>query len=215
MPAVAPRLQTLIADDHPAMTSFLSDFLAIQPGVIVAGVVHTGPEVLQFCAKQPIDFLILDLGLPGLSGLEVLAALQADFPSIRTLVFSALSSERVIRSALDMGARGFVEKTATVEELAEALTLVPTGQTYMGPEIRAAMITMMHNRHRQIAMTAEELKVLRWLNQGVHNKAIADQLGMSSSGTYKMIDRVKAKLGVKTPADLIFAGIQYGVTLGA
>ena len=211
MPSSASRsLQVLIADDHPAIARLVQDFLSIQPKVKVAGVVHNGPAVLEFCANHPVDVLILDLGLPGMSGLEVLTALKADFPKIRTLVFSALCTEQVIRSALDLGALGFLEKSAALEELSEALTEVLDGQAYMGPAIRTAMVKMMHTRH--VTLSAEELKVLRWLTQGVQNKEIADQLGMSISGTYKVIERVKTKLGVKSPADLIFAGIQYGVT---
>ena len=211
MPSSASRsLQVLIADDHPAIARLVQDFLSIRPKVKVAGVVHNGPAVLEFCANHPVDVLILDLGLPGMSGLEVLTALKADFPKIRTLVFSALCTEQVIRSALDLGALGFLEKSAALEELSEALTKVLDGQAYMGPAIRTAMVKMMHTRH--VTLSAEELKVLRWLTQGVQNKEIADQLGMSISGTYKVIERVKTKLGVKSPADLIFAGIQYGVT---
>ncbi len=214
MPSSASRsLHVLIADDHPAIARLVQDFLSIRPKVKVAGVVHNGPAVLEFCTKHPVDVLILDLGLPGMSGLEVLTALKADFPKIRTLVFSALSTEQVIRSALDMGALGFLEKSASLEELSEALTKVLGGQSYLGPAIQTAMVKMMHKPH--VTLSAEELKVLRWLTQGVQNKEMADQLDMSISGTYKVIDRVKSKLGVKTPADLIFAGIQYGVTVAS
>ena len=73
---------------------------------------------------------------------------------------------------------------------------------------------MMRSRHGQPPLTAEEIKVLRWLNEGVMNKEISKQLGMSLSGTYKMIDRIKAKTGAKTPADLIFSGIQHGIISG-
>lgn len=212
MPPVATPLRTLIADDHPAITRLLEDFLANRPKFVVVGVVHTGLAVQEFCAKRPVDCLILDLGLPDMSGLEVLAALKAGFPGIRTLVFSSHITEQVIRSALDLGALGFLEKSATLEELSEALTKMIDGHAYMGPTIRAALVKMMRNRYTHVALTADELKVLRWLTQGVQNKEMADRLGMSISGTYKVIERVKTKLGVKTPADLVFAGIQYGIS---
>ena len=207
----SPHVNTLIADDHPAIARLLGDFLATQPRVVVAGVVHTGPAVLEFCATHPVDFLVLDLGLPGMSGLEVLAVLQTEFPRVRTLVFSALFTEKVIQSALELGARGFVEKTAAFEEISEAFTRVIGGQTYMGPAVRAAIIHMMRSRNDQPPLTAEEVKLLRWLSEGAVNKDISTRLGVSLSGTYKMIDRVKAKIGAKTPADLIFSGIQHGV----
>ena len=138
--------------------------------------------------------------------------MKAGFPGIRTLVFSSHITEQVIRSALDLGALGFLEKSATLEELSEALTKMIDGHAYMGPTIRAALVKMMRNRYTHVALTADELKVLRWLTQGVQNKEMADRLGMSISGTYKVIERVKTKLGVKTPADLVFAGIQYGIS---
>ena len=210
----SPDVQTLIADDHPALARLLGDFISSQPRIALAGIVHTGPAVLEFCATHPVNFLILDLGMPGMSGLEVLSVLKIEFPRVRTLVFSALTSENVIRSALEQGARGFVEKTAPFEEVSDAVTRVIAGETFMGSAVRSAIIRMMRSRHGQPPLTAEEIKVLRWLNEGVMNKEISKRLSMSLSGTYKMLDRIKAKTGAKTPADLIFSGIQHGIISG-
>ncbi len=117
----SPDVQTLIADDHPALARLLGDFISSQPRIALAGIVHTGPAVLEFCATHPVNFLILDLGMPGMSGLEVLSVLKIEFPRVRTLVFSALFTEKVIQSALEQGARGFVEKTAPFEEVSDAV----------------------------------------------------------------------------------------------
>ena len=204
--------KTLIADDHPTIARLLGDFLSTQPDVVLAGIVHTGPAVLEFCANNPVDFLILDLGLPGMSGLEVLETLKKEFPNIRTLVFSALSTEKVIRSALELGARGFLEKSAAFEEVADGVARVIAGETFMGPAVRTTIIRMMSKRDDP-SLTNEEIKFLRRINQGMPSKEIAKEFNISLSGAYKIIDRIKAKLGARTPADLIFAGMQYGITI--
>ena len=205
--------KTLIADDHPTIARLLGDFLSTQPDVVLAGIVHTGPAVLEFCANNPVDFLILDLGLPGMSGLEVLETLKKEFPNIRTLVFSALSTEKVIRLALELGARGFLEKSAAFEEVADGVARVIAGETFMGPAVRTTIIRMMSKRDDHPSLTNEEIKFLRRINQGMPSKEIAKEFNISLSGAYKIIDRIKAKLGARTPADLIFAGMQYGITI--
>lgn len=204
----------LVADDHPVLARLLSDFFRGLPGVTLVGTAHDGRSAVDACMAQQVDVLVLDLGLPNMGGLEVLAALKAANARVRTLVFSALVNERTVASAFENGALGFLEKSAPFDELEDAIARVSRGEPYLGAAVRPIIATLARQRFGGAQqLTQTELHILRQMNAGHSLKVIARELNMSVSGVYKAVGRTKEKLGASTTADLFFAGLRLGVTV--
>lgn len=210
-----PTCRLLVADDHPVLAKLLAEFFQTIPGVECVGTAHDGATALDICMSGAVDVLVLDLGLPRVSGLEVLSALKDAKLPLRTLVFSALVNESTVIGAFEKGALGFLEKSAPFEDLQDAVGHVFKGDPYLGAAVRPLIAKMVRQQSSERRLNDQELLVLRHLNAGHNPKHIARETGLSLSGVYKAIHRIKTKLGARSSADLLFAGIRLGVTVDA
>ena len=203
--------KVLIVDDHPSIAQLLSEFVSQQPGFIVVGTHHDGPSAIQACDAQRPNLVILDMGLPDKSGgLAALSAIRRNHPDTRVLVFSAFSTMHVVQEAMRLGAHGFLEKTAPLPELLEALKRVRQGSTYLGARASAMLREVVKNGLNQSSLAAQDQTILRLLAQGAVVKEIATTLELSPSMIYKLLTRLRENLGAKTNEDLIVIAMQRG-----
>jgi DNA-binding NarL/FixJ family response regulator len=201
--APAPQ-RVFVADDHPVLARLLADYVrgSAGPAFTFAGLAHDGETALRACAQGAVDLLVLDIGLPGLTGLEVLQKLRSAAPRVRTLIFSAQCTEQTVQTAFGLGAAGFVEKTATFEELVVGLRALADGRTAFGPAAMVAMRSIVRRGASPTPLAADEMAVLRLLHAGQCAKEIAPVVGLSVSGTYKLITRVRRKICENPMLDL-------------
>jgi DNA-binding NarL/FixJ family response regulator len=211
-PASRPTIH--IADDHPAITVLLGEFI---DSLGLYGAITTTANGLDTMAKLRVDrpdLLLLDLGLPGISGLEVLAAIRDEKLPTKVLVFSGICEPDTLRVCLDMGAWGYLEKSAPFELIAEALPKVLAGQNFFGPAAQDALRLLIKRRAVERDLPTQHLIALRLLREGNNVKEIADKLGCSLSGSYKIIDRLKVRFEVETAAQLADIAVRYGLGVG-
>ncbi|MBS0663495.1 MAG: response regulator transcription factor [Verrucomicrobia bacterium] len=203
--------QVLIVDDHPSIAQLLAEFIDQQPGFKVVGTVNEGPAAIQACAEHRPDLIVLDIGLPDKSGgLAVLATVRKLHPDTHVLVFSASSTMHVVQEAMRLGAHGFLEKTAPLSELLDALQRVRQGSTYLGARVSAMLREVVKNGLSQSVIAAQEQTILRLLARGAVVKEIATSLNLSPSMIYKLLTRLREHLGAKTNEDLIVIAVQRG-----
>ena len=157
--------------------------------------------------------VILDLNLPGIGGLEVIARLNIADPNARVLVLSMHDDEIHVTRALQVGAAGYVSKNAPPDEILEAIRRVAAGHTYLEHEIaeELAFSSVRTSWHPLKDLSSRDLEVLRLLAKGCTLPQIADTVGISYKTAANNCSQIKAKLRAATTADLVRLAIQSGL----
>jgi two-component system, NarL family, invasion response regulator UvrY len=196
-------MKILIIDDHLVVREGLRRLLSSVPDVSVHEATSTQEALLEFRAHRP-DLVLLDLNLPNSSGLELLRRLILEDKRARILIFSMHAEPIYVMHALKAGARGYVSKSAPVDELVTAVKLVANGDPYIEREIASDIVLTRYFGNDPLQqLTTREIDIMRLLGEGKDLKAISELLGV----TYKTIANsctvIKGKLGVHRTADLI------------
>lgn len=200
----------LIVDDHAIVRDGLRRLLQERPEMTVANAA-SGEEALQLAAKERFDLILLDLNLPGVGGLELLRRLLR-LQQMPVLVFSQHSEAIYATRALESGARGYISKNATPEELLEAIDTVMAGGQVVEKAIAAEMAV-----HEQAddaylrPLTERDLEILRLLAAGHSLSDISKRLGIAYKTVANTLSRIKEKLGVSQTSELIRIAMGRGL----
>jgi DNA-binding NarL/FixJ family response regulator len=178
-------IRVMLADDHTLVRAGIRSLLEKLPGVEVAGEASDGREVLDLIRASQPDVVLMDISMPGLNGLEALAAITRDFPPVRVIILSMHHNDEYVWKALRSGASGYLLKKAATAELPAALKSVVGGETYLSREIASQFLKKFPLR--QIArtnsplegLTSRQREILQLLAEGQTTKAIALILGIS------------------------------------
>jgi two-component system, NarL family, invasion response regulator UvrY len=206
-------MKLLIVDDHPIVRAGLRRLLASERGFDIVEAA-TGPEAIAAFREQQPDLVILDLNLPGLSGLEVLSRLRADNPKARVLVLSMLDNPLYVTRVLEAGAGGYVSKSAPPEQLLEAVRRVGAGQPYIEHEIAQELVlwNLRTTSEPLRQLSQRDVEILRLLAEGNSLTEIAGALGIGYKTVANHCSQLKAKLATPRMADLIRLAISSGLS---
>jgi two-component system, NarL family, invasion response regulator UvrY len=206
-------MRLLVVDDHPVVRSGIRRLLAADPSVEIreAG---TGPEALGIAREFRPDLVILDLNLPGMSGLDVIVRLKLADARLRILVISMHDNPLYVARALQAGAKGYVSKNAPPDQLLEAVKRVGGGHSYIEHEIaqELALWNVGTPAHPLKDLSPRDLEILRLLGDGGSLPEIAGALGVSYKTVANQCSQLKARLGAARTADLIRIAIAYGIS---
>ncbi len=199
------KIRVLLADDHAVLRSGLKMLLESQPDIIVVGEAGDGKTALSMATALLPDVLLLDVGMPGMDGLDVLQAIRVDTPQCRVLLLTMHEEEAILRAALRAGASGYVLKRAAEAELLTAIRAVARGEAYVDPVLTRTMIegylesTEAAETREQIdGLTAREVEVLKLIAEGYTNKEVAEKLVVSVKTVETHKAHIAGKLGVKS-----------------
>jgi two-component system invasion response regulator UvrY len=204
-------MKILVVDDHPIVRSGLRRLLAAEAEEIQEAA-NGQSAVSVFRASRP-TLIILDLNLPGISGLEVIERLKIVDPKARILVLSMHDDPMHVRRALQAGAAGYVTKNARPDEIIEAVRRVANGGTYVEHAVAEELVflSIKLQAHPLSELSTRELEVLRLLAKGCSLSTIASIIGVSQKTAANSSSRIKAKLGARTTADLISIALDSGL----
>ncbi|MFE0731929.1 response regulator [Streptomyces antibioticus] len=172
----AKSIRVLLAEDQGMMRGALALLLGMEPDIEVVAQVGTGDEIVDAALLHRPDVALLDIELPGISGLEAAAALRDEAPDCRVLILTTFGRPGCLRRAMEAGAAGFLVKDGPVEELAAAIRKVLTGETVVDPALAAAALGAGPN-----PLTARERDVLKASVDGATVADIAGRLHLSES----------------------------------
>ena len=199
----------LIVDDHAMIRTGLRQVCAhLSPGASVLEADGAGSALALQKSEQP-RLTILDLNMPGVSGLELLRQLLESDANARVLVFSMHGEPVYAAKALEIGARGYLSKNASPEELRTALSRVLSGSTYVEAEIAQHLVAHASGQRQQLS--DRDLEILRLLGEGRSFTEIAQQLGLGYKTVANSATAIKSKLGVARTADLIRLSVEMGI----
>jgi DNA-binding NarL/FixJ family response regulator len=201
----------LVVDDHPLFRAALRHAIAtaLAPTRIEeAGTLDIARDAL---AADEFDLVLLDLKMPGVQGLSGLIYLRSEFPDTPVVVVSASEEPRIMRRAIDLGASGFIPKSASAEVLRQALQAILAGELWVPEEAR----TLPPDDRRTAALarkmatlTPQQMRVLMMLREGLLNKQIAFQLGVAEATVKAHVSSVLQKLGVDSRTQAVIAATQ-------
>ena len=204
--------RVLIADDHPVVREGVRRILQGAAEVEVVGEAARGDEALEAVRKLKPDVLILDIGMPGPSYLEVLAALPAACAGTRALILSAQPEEEYAVRALKGGATGYLTKGYAPPDLVEAVRRIAAGHRYVTRELAEQLalgVVEGAAKAPHETLSNREFEVFRFLAGGLSLKEIGARMGVSPKTVSSFRARVLEKMGVKTNADLVRYAVEH------
>ncbi|MDR3565821.1 MAG: response regulator transcription factor [Negativicutes bacterium] len=211
------EIKVLIVDDHTLMRSGLKLMLANQADIRVIGEAADGEEALSLVAATQPDVVLLDVTMPGMSGLECLAKLRETDPSLKVILLTMHEDIRYLKEGFSSGAMGYVLKKAADDVLYEAIRTVCAGQVFMQANMAQTLFTEMRELKTKTKLDTskplsdQERRVLTLIALGHSNAEIAENLVVSSRTveTYKY--RIMEKLDTKKRSDLVKYAMEQGL----
>lgn len=206
-------VRLVLADDHRMLREALAELLAKEPDFEIAGEAGSAREALELVEKIRPDVLVLDLGLPDMSGIEVTRRLRA---VTKVLVLSAYADKRFVREALKAGAAGYVSKGAAGNELAHAVRAVARGDGYLSPEVAGPLVHELQEPERGApppasVLAPREREVLRLIAEGARSAQIAARLRIKVGTVEAHRRNINRKLGLHTVAELTKYALREGL----
>ena len=210
-------ISIILADDHPVVRRGMQALLESEPDFSIAGVAADGLETVRLAERLKPDVLVLDLMMPGLSGMEVLRILRERSPRTRIVILSMYSSSAFVAQALQNGAIGYVLKGCTEENLVRAVREAAAGRRYLSPPVTEIAInayieqskTGLFDPHDTLAPRQRE--VLQMAAEGKTSGEIAERLHISPRTVENHRATIMKKLGLQTQTDLIRHAIRHGL----
>jgi DNA-binding NarL/FixJ family response regulator len=194
-------IRVLIVDDHPIFRDGLAGLLATLPEVEIAATAGTAEEALAALTRTSPDVVLMDINLPGTSGVEATRRVSQIAPAVAVLVISMVDDDDSVFAALAAGARGYVLKGASADEITAALRTVAAGGAVFGAGIASRLLASRPVRlsgpasaSQQHDLTAREREVLDLLAEGASNRQIARSLGVSLKTVQNHVSRILDKL---------------------
>lgn len=208
-------LKVLVVDDHPIVRSGLRRLLAAEGQPEIAEAASGQEAIARFREFRP-DLVILDLNLPGISGLEVLGRLRIENPKAPVLVVSMYDNPIYVARVLEAGAQGYVSKNAPPEHVLEAVRRVAGGRSYIEPEMaqELALGNIRPSSDPLSRLSPRDIEILRLLADGSTLTEIAEAIGVSYKTVANQCSQLKAKLATPRMADLIRVAISSGLGRG-
>jgi two-component system response regulator NreC len=211
----ARRIRILLADDHTVLRSGLRALLSAQADLEVTGEAGEGGEALRLTQTLKPDVVVMDIGMPGVSGIDATARIRRELPLTKVVILSMHDDQGYLRQALRAGASGYVLKKAADTELLAAIRAAARGELYLDPSLAKGLVAdvvLPKAQEPEIPVLSErEREVLHLLARGHTNQQVADRLCISvkSVETYKA--RLMEKLGLKGRAELVRYALTHGL----
>jgi two-component system invasion response regulator UvrY len=207
-------IRVLLADDHAVVRTGFRLLLQSRPDVTVVAEAESGEAACQLYAKHLPDVLVMDLGMPGIGGLEALRRIRAHHPCARILALSAHDDPVHARRTMQEGALGFLSKRGAPEVLLEAVAEVAAGRRFLDAELAQKLALSEFDSSAEAPMkhlSQREFEVFLRLAAGATVSKIAQELNLSASTVGTHLYNIKQKLGATTQSDLTLLAIRHGL----
>ena len=216
-------IDVLLVDDHKIMRDGIKAILGRDPEFRVVGEAENGPDALQFVKTHHPLVVLMDIGLPGLNGVETTAEILRHCPECKVVILSMYDDENTVVGAVRSGARGFILKKVSDTDLLEALRVVAMGGAYLSPQVSDRLLNRIQKGDLESkqptaleGLSPREVQVLRLVAEGKTSKEIATVLDLKEQTVRSYRKTMMRKLGVNNVAGLTQLALSAGLTqLGA
>lgn len=211
-------IRLLLVDDHAVVRSGLRMLLASESDVEIVGEAGSGSEAVAAAASARPDVILMDIGLPDMTGIEATRVVKSQFPEIAIVALTIHEDEEYFFRMLDAGASGYVPKRAAPEELLTAIRAAASGEVYLYPSLAKLLVKDYLSQERETAnrstldgLTEREQEVLSLLAEGHNNAEIASALVISPKTVERHRENIMRKLNLHSRAELVRYAIRKGI----
>ena len=200
-----------IVDDHAIVRAGLKQFFAEQVDLRVIGEAASGREVIDLVRNEPMDVLVMDLSMPGQSGMDALGMIRAKAPDLGVLILSGYPEEHYATNLIRQGASGFLNKECEPDEIVTAIRTIATGKRYISASVADLLAQQLGKSgdglpHEQLS--EREFQVFLKLAKGVTASDIADELSLSVKTVSTYRTRLMEKMNLSTNSDLTYYALK-------
>ena len=219
-------IRVLIADDQRVVRDGLAMLLGLLDDVEIVATAADGVEAVERARSERPDIVLMDLRMPRMEGAEATRQILASLPDTRVLVLTTYADDEFLFPALQAGARGYLTKDASAEEIEHAIKALAAGQTHLDPAIQQRLVAaVVHHTSRRAAadsapasppdlpdeLTPREVEVLKLIAAGLSNREIADTLVLSSATVKTHVNRIFYKTGARDRAQAVRYAYRHGL----
>jgi DNA-binding NarL/FixJ family response regulator len=197
-------VRVLLVDDQILMRSGLRKLLEIEDGIDIVADVGSGPEALSVVPSCRPDVALVDARMPGMDGIELITQLTSSFPSVACIVLTTFDEDEYLFGALRAGARGFLLKDASPEELVAAIHRAAAGGTVLSDQVAGRVVAELRGEPRPMpaSLSAREAEVARLVGAGASNREIAAELFITEGTVKNHVSSTLRKLGLRDRTQL-------------
>jgi DNA-binding NarL/FixJ family response regulator len=207
-PGQRARLKVLIADDHTLVAEGIARILADDFEIVAA--VDNGTDLVRFAQRYAPDLALIDVSMPGLTGVEAARKLTELVPQCKVICVTMHTNPEFVREAFRAGASGYVLKRSAGAELLEAIRQVLNGNAYVSPLLTKDVLSILLSP-RTPSLTARQREILRFVAQGLSAKEIANRLNISVKTAHFHKTSIMEKLNLHTTAELTKYALEHGI----
>ncbi len=200
-------IRLLIVDDHPVVRAGLSSMLGKHKDLELSGVAASAEEALAVISKRPVDVVLLDLRMPKVNGIDAIHLIKQQPSPPRVIILSSFEFEEEIFRAVQAGARGYLLKEMSRDEIVAGILAVHAGKQYFPPAIAARL----SDRNHRSSLSPRELEILELLSKGLTNKEIGQAFGISKHTVRNHINNITQKLDVTDRTEAASVAIKQGI----
>jgi DNA-binding NarL/FixJ family response regulator len=205
-------VRLVIADDHRVVRDGIRYMLADAPGIEIAGEASSGKELIELLETDPVDVVLLDVRMPGMNGFDVLERLQEGLSQVRVIMLSMHDAPGYVRRAIELGAAGYLLKSASRDEVIAAIDAVLEGGAYVQGELVQPLVNELSGRPGSgSALSPRERQVLQLVADGFENKQIVTELGLSEGTVKTYLRGIFQRLDVSSRAEAVAVGLRRGI----
>lgn len=214
------RIQVLVVDDHQIIIDGLKSILQDEETVQFAGGANTMQEALDFIGQHPVDVVVMDISMPGHSGIEITQIIKEQHPDIKILALTMHDEIDIIADMIDAGASGYLLKKANMNEVLDAIQTVARGERYLGTKVQDIMMDEFSQRrstrqqleYESQLLTPREKEILQLMLREFTNEKIAEKLFISIRTVETHRRNIFTKTNTKNVVGLIKYAMKHGLT---
>lgn len=207
------KINVLLTDDHQIIIDGLKSLLKNQEEIKVSAEANNGREAIRILGLIAIDVLLMDIDMPVMNGIEALKEITNQFPEVKVIILSMHNEAGMIKNLIGLGAKGYLLKSCSQEELVEAIRKVASGQSYFSADVTLSLLkpSFADPGKTNELLTDRETEILKLIAAGFSNKEIGDQLFISHRTVDTHRTNLMKKLDVGNIAGLISYAIKNGI----
>lgn len=203
----AEKIKVMVVDDHPLMRVGVSSIVNARPNMIVVAQTGSGEEAVELFAQHKPDITLMDLRLPGMSGVDAIQSIRSRWPSAKFVVLTTYEGDEDIHRALEAGARGYIIKGMPYQTLIDALIRVHTGGRFLPAPVTKAL----ESRTPNSDLSSREREVLLHMVDGKTNREIANLLGITEATVKCHVSTILMRLNVNDRTQAVVTALQRGL----
>ena len=214
-------IKVLLADDHVVVRAGTRQLIERSPDITVVGEASDGAEAIQLAADLQPDVVVMDVRMPGVSGVEATRQIKETYPDMAVLVLTAHDDDEYVFALLQAGANGYLLKTAEADELVKAIRTVNSGQLALSPMVAGKVVSQFTSgntlpevlsniQHDYGGLTEREMDILRLVGKGLTNKEIGRSLYISDRTVQAHLSNIFSKLNVSSRTEAVMYAVRQG-----